>query len=182
MKIALAFTLTLLACFGAAAHRGKTPEGIQDEPLLQRATCFEAPASISSAWNKFTQSVSDCNPATALSRATTIAYDEVFDAIDSRCPDKISRAEADAFCRAQGNYVLAEETSTVVRTVPRPGGSNNIDRTWGISQTSLCVTFREYAPETSTVGDIGCVLNWGKKTRVRLQVLARCGVKCMPLN
>ena len=172
MKVTLTFMLALLACIVSGSPRNKAPEKIQDEQLLQRATCVEAPSSVTGAFAKRSREGSNCSSlAVAISRARTKAYDDAFNAVESRCRNQISAAEAEALCQGLGNFVVARATSTVspADTIPRPGGADNIDATWSIERTSRCVTFRDFKTEVS-----GCT--------AKFKVLARCGVKCVSLE
>jgi hypothetical protein len=185
MKVTLALTLTLVACFVAAAPRSNLPANVK-ERLLVPVTCFEAPSSVTSIFKRFRFRWASCkSTADALREAREHAQDEAFDDIRSPCQDEISAAEAEALCQEQGNFVVARPAldMTIQRTVPRPSGSDNIEDTRRIAATSLCVTFRESAGRLTDRGERVCGF-WGNERtfRVRFRALARCGVLCRSLD
>jgi hypothetical protein len=182
MKVTLTFTLALLACLAGGAPRNKPPTKLQpDAPPLQRSTCAEAPFSVTDASAKGSRGSINCNQSVALSRARTKAYDDAFNALEPDCSGQISADEAAALCRSLGrSFIVADADSTIIHTIPRPQGADNIDATWSIAGTSRCVTFRDIATKI-TRGANECLF-FAQNFHVKFKVRARCGVKCISLD
>jgi len=182
MKVALASVLTMFLClvgFSSKKTSKETPKP-QGNPF---AMCVEAPYSVTDEYLRRYSEKTDCNFQTARNRAQEKASDDARNALGPTCRNEISAAEAEALCKQNGRNV-AEVNASVSDSIPRPQGSA-INTQLGVRDTTFCVTLRYYQLKT-TRGDADCPnlgqLRFARTYIVKARVLARCGVRCSPLE
>ena len=154
--------------------------------LSQITSCVEAPASVVNQSRKRASTRTDCDRATAISRARQQSRENAREAIDSICEDEITQAEAEQICEgANGSLPTTSSTSLSGDPIARPGGGS-IDSQLPISGSNpkLCVTLRNVPAETEIstraagVENGFCVFNNNRLTVATLRSRARCGVQC----
>lgn len=155
--------------------------------LSQFTSCVEVPSSMVDQSRKRASTRTDCDRATAISRARQQSRVNARNAIDSICEDEISEAEAEQICEgANASLPTTSSTSLTGDPIARSGGGS-IDAQLPIfgSNPKLCVTLRNVPAETvittraAGVENGFCVFNNNTLTLATLRSRARCGVQCL---
>jgi hypothetical protein len=149
--------------------------------LVPLAICVEAPTAAVNVSARRKSIRSDCGHDRARTLATLQARANAAAALTTICTQRISAAERQAICQAEGRAPVPVPGPGLAPTgfVGVPGGGN-IDATLRVS-ARLCVLLRDLPNEfeSSTQQDGICVFDNFRRTIFTARSRARCGVQCI---